>query len=104
LERLGPGEREAIALALSASADVLLTDDKAARRAATQVCNIAVSGTVGVLYEAAADDLIPFSAADFDEAVERLLVTNFRRTPTLLKAIQKLSLNLHERKTGSASP
>ena|ERR1035437_7481008 len=104
LQRLGPGEREAITLAVSVPADVLLTDDAAARRIATQVCNIAASGTIGMLYEAAIDDLIPFTAADFDKSVERLLATNFRRTPTLLKAIQELSRKLHERRIGPASP
>jgi hypothetical protein len=50
---------------------------------------------IGVLYEAAMDDLVPFTPADFDESVQRLLATNFRRTRTLLEAIENLSRKLH---------
>lgn len=102
LHRLGRGELQAITLAGSVAADILLTDDRAAKDFATQVCNIAASGTIGVLYKAATDDSIPFEAANFDESVDRLLATNFRRTPTLLKTIQELSRKLHGRKIGPA--
>jgi uncharacterized protein len=96
---LGRGEQQAIALARSVGADVLLTDDRAAKGFATQVMNIAASGTIGVLYEAAIDDLIPFTAWNFDESVERLLATNFRRPRTLLESIDELSRKLHHGKT-----
>jgi predicted nucleic acid-binding protein len=97
LEHFGRGEQQAITLAASVSADVLLIDDRAAKDFATQVVNLAASGTIGVLYEAAMDELIPFTAADFDESVQRLLTTNFHRTKTLLNAIHELSRKLHER-------
>lgn len=99
LHHLGRGEQQAITLAGSVGADVLLTDDRAAKNLATQVLNIAASGTIGILYEAAVDDLIPFTEANFDESVERLLATNFRRTRTLLKSIDELSRKLHQGKT-----
>jgi predicted nucleic acid-binding protein len=73
LHHLGVGEQQSITLAGSVGADVLLTDDRAAKNFATLVANIAASGTIGVLYEAAMDDLVPFTPADFDESVQRLL-------------------------------
>jgi uncharacterized protein len=47
LDELGRGEAEAIALALQISADLLLTDDQEAARAARQL-GLKVIGTVGV--------------------------------------------------------
>ena len=85
LSRLGRGEQQAIALAGSVGANFLLMDDRAARDFATQVANIAASGTIGVLYEAAIDDHIPFTAADFDESI----------------AIEELSRRLHSHETQS---
>ncbi len=82
LHRLGRGEQQA-------------------KHFATHVANITTSGTIGVLYEAAVDDLIPFTAADFDKAVERLLATNFRHTARLLEAVLEMSRKLRERQGGS---
>ena len=45
---LGAGESEALALALEAEADLVLLDDKAARRLAAQL-RLAVVGTLGLL-------------------------------------------------------
>jgi len=95
LQRLGPGEREAITLALSAHSDVLLIDDAAARRIATQTCKIAASGTIGVLYEAARDGRVPFTATEFDHAIERLQMTSFYASSALQQSIQDLSRRLH---------
>jgi predicted nucleic acid-binding protein len=95
LQRLGLGEREAITLVLSASADVLLTDDAAARRIATQTCDIAASGTIGVLYEAARDVRVPFTATDFDRAIERLQRTSFYAGSALQQSIEDLNRRLH---------
>lgn len=96
LDRLERGEREAITLAVSAGADLLLTDDAAAKRTATQAMGLAASGTIGVLYEAAMNDLVPFTATEFDQAIERLLTTNFYFAPALRKYIAELSRKLHD--------
>jgi predicted nucleic acid-binding protein len=56
--RLGPGEREAIALALELHATLLLIDDLPARRLA-QSLNIPVMGSLGLLLRAKNQRLIP---------------------------------------------
>lgn len=104
LEKLGAGESEAITLAVNLSADVFLTDDRDAKLAATQLCGIAASGTIGVLYQAAKDRSIPFAAADFDRAIDNLLRTNFRHSADLLHSIHELSLTLHRLENGSPAP
>jgi predicted nucleic acid-binding protein len=53
----GAGEREAIALACELKAELLLADDKAARATAASL-GIAVTGTLGVLEQAAARNLV----------------------------------------------
>lgn len=55
---LGAGESEALALALAVEADLVLLDDKAARRLASQL-RLAVVGTLGVLLKAKEAGLIP---------------------------------------------
>jgi predicted nucleic acid-binding protein len=55
---LGPGEQQAIALAVSTGATLLLIDDRAGRRAAERL-GLAVSGVAGVLIRAKQDRLIP---------------------------------------------
>ena len=75
---LGPGEREAIALAQELSADVLLADDEAARMEARRR-NISSQGTLGVLDLAAEHGLL----ADLPAAIERLRGTNFRASKKL---------------------
>jgi predicted nucleic acid-binding protein len=54
---LGAGERQAICLAAEMNADLLLADDKSARRLARQK-GLAVTGTLGVLELAATRRLI----------------------------------------------
>lgn len=49
---LDPGERAAITLATELKADVLLVDERKARRIATNVFGIHVTGTLGVLRDA----------------------------------------------------
>jgi predicted nucleic acid-binding protein len=56
-QRWGQGEREAIALAQELKADLLLADDKAARSTAASL-GIPTTGTLGVLEQAAAQNLI----------------------------------------------
>ena len=69
---LGAGEREAISLALAVRADVVLIDDRAGRREAARR-HLHVTGTLGVLDDAAERGLI-----DFQAAAERLRQTSFR--------------------------
>jgi len=56
--RIGPGEREAIALALEVKATWLIMDDLAGRRLAHSL-GITVIGSVGLLLRAKAQGLIP---------------------------------------------
>jgi predicted nucleic acid-binding protein len=56
---IGPGERQAIALAVLAKSALLLIDDRAGRRVAAQL-GIPVTGVVGVLIQAKKDGLISF--------------------------------------------
>lgn len=70
---LGPGETEAICLAVDLHAAYLLTDDGDARRQAETICRLHVTGTLGILDLAAASNLI-----DLGDAVKRLRATNLR--------------------------
>jgi hypothetical protein len=76
---LGPGEREAIALARELNAELLI-DDRLAREIAAQ-SGLAVIGTIGVLEEAAHRDLLDL-AATFD----KLRQTNFHCEEGLFQA------------------
>lgn len=78
---LQAGEQAAILLAEVIDADIVLLDEKAARRVAMER-GIRVTGTLGLLGEAAARRLI-----NLTNAVERLRGTNFRYSPALLRAI-----------------
>ena len=80
MEKLQAGEQNAILLAESAQAEIVLLDEKAARRIATDR-GLRVTGTLGVLGEAATRGLIGLT-----KAIERLRKTNFRYSPALLKA------------------
>ncbi len=75
------GEIEAIALAEELSADVLLIDDRAGKRAATHR-GIRVMGTLGVLAQAAVQDLI-----SLEQTSIRLRQTNFRGRVELLQEL-----------------
>ncbi len=83
LQHLGPGERSAILLALSLSADRLLIDERAGRAEAERRC-LRVTGTLGVLAEAHARHMI-----DFDAALARLRQTNFYLSPALIDRIYR---------------
>lgn len=78
---LQPGEREAICLAEALSADLILLDEKSARRLASSR-GLKVTGTLGVLAEAASRGLFSLS-----EALDRLTRTSFRYSPALLKEV-----------------
>ena len=72
LDRLDPGERAAMSLAVERKADLLLLDERAGRAEAARR-SIPVIGTLGVLVEAHTIGLL-----DFDEAVTRLKFTSCR--------------------------
>lgn len=77
LSHLDEGEREAIQLAEALGADLILVDEKAARREAARR-QLATSGTLGVLDRAAEKGLVNFS-----QAFQRLKQTSFRMSPTV---------------------
>ena len=82
LEKLHAGERAAILLAESMSAAVIvLLDEKSARRVATER-GLRITGTLGILSEAADQKLV-----DLSSALDRLMKTTFRYSPALLKAM-----------------
>lgn len=80
LERLQAGEQTAILLAESISAELILLDEKSARRVAAER-GMRITGTLGILGEAATRGLV-----DLPAAIDRLRRTNFRCSPALLKA------------------
>jgi predicted nucleic acid-binding protein len=79
-EKLQAGERAVVFLAETLGADILLIDEKAARLVAAQR-GLAVTGTLGVLGEAATRDMV-----DLAGAIDRLRQNTFRCSPALLKA------------------
>jgi predicted nucleic acid-binding protein len=83
LQHLDPGEQEAIALAQSLGASLVLLDEKKGRRMARDL-GLAVSGTLGILDLAAHRGLV-----DLADALARLEQTTFRTTPRLLRRIQE---------------
>ncbi len=85
------GEWEAIELAREIHANLLLIDDRAGVQAAREQ-GFTVTGTLGVLVEAAASGLI-----DIEEALERLGETKFRRTSDLFAQTTKLARERRER-------
>ncbi len=74
------GGQAAILLAESIKADVILLDEKAARRIAT-ARGLRVTGLLGVLGEAATRGLVELAPT-----LDRLRTTSFRASPALLKA------------------
>jgi predicted nucleic acid-binding protein len=78
LNLLDAGEQAAILLAQALKADLLLLDDMQARRAATDR-NLAITGILGLLDQAAARKLL-----DLPAAVNRLRHTSFWASESLL--------------------
>jgi predicted nucleic acid-binding protein len=66
---LGPGEAEAIALALSSPGSLLILDDKLGRRIA-RLNGVPITGTLGVLVKARREALLP-SISPVIEALRR---------------------------------
>lgn len=81
LQALDEGERDALALAQSLEAQLVLLDDRAAVVVARRM-GFAVTGTVGVLDLAARRGLV-----DIAVAVDRLKATTFRYSPAILDTI-----------------
>ncbi len=79
--RLDRGETEAISLAQELHADHLLIDEWAGR-AAAQDRGLHVIGTLGVLVQAAQQNLL-----DLKEAFDKLRTTTFRADQTLLNEL-----------------
>jgi predicted nucleic acid-binding protein len=80
MEKLQAGEQATILLAECMKADVILLDEKAARRVAAGR-GLRVTGLLGVLGEAATRGLVELAPA-----IDRLRTTSFRASPALLKA------------------
>lgn len=87
LGRLHRGEREALILAQQLDADLVLMDERPARRAAESL-GLRVMGLLGILDEAARRGWL-----DFSSALDRLVETDFYLSPKLVEAFR----NLHER-------
>jgi uncharacterized protein len=81
LAALDPGERTALRLSEQLGADVVLLDEAAARAFAVQR-GLKVSGTLGVLCDAAQAGLLKLPAA-----LDLLRKTNFRASPELWKSL-----------------
>jgi predicted nucleic acid-binding protein len=80
LEKLQVGEQAAILMAESIRAELILLDEKSARRIAARR-GMRITGTLGVLGEGAARGMV-----DLPAAIDRLRRTNFRCSPALMKA------------------
>ena len=80
MEKLQAGEQAAILLAESAAADMILLDEKSARRVAADR-GLQIAGMLGVLGEAAARGIV-----DLEAVIDRLRKTSFRYSPALPQA------------------
>jgi predicted nucleic acid-binding protein len=81
ISSLGRGEQDGIALAQALGAELILLDDKAARKAAKQR-NIGVTGTLGILEKAAKLGVI-----DLEDAINKLRQTTFRAADNLVSEL-----------------
>jgi predicted nucleic acid-binding protein len=80
---LGAGEREAISLAVELNADLVLINDRKARKAAIER-GLNVAGTINILESASKRGLVILA-----EAFKKLEQTNFRIAPGFLAEILK---------------
>lgn len=81
---LGQGESEAIGLALESKSQLIILDDRPARRLA-QSLSLPVIGTLGILLAAKNKNLIP----SVKPCLEELLRFDFRIAPVLYEQILK---------------
>jgi predicted nucleic acid-binding protein len=84
--QLGPGEAEAIALAIETSAARLILDDQRGRRIAGQM-HVTVTGTVGAVLRAKQVGVIPLVRPIFDS----LRAAGFRLSDALLSQSLQLA-------------
>ncbi len=89
---LETGEQEAISLAVSLQASLIILDDWDARQAARSQ-GLTVTGLLGVLYKAGTQGLL-----DFYTALDRLQQTSFRASPALIQQFLERYSN-HVRRT-----
>ena len=82
MSALDPGDREAIELALSIGAELILIDEVQGRQQAIAL-NLRVRGTIGILQQASLLGIV-----DLKTAIEKLTATNFRLSPALLRHLQ----------------
>lgn len=83
LEKLDPGEREAILLAEQLKADLVILDDKAARRIAVER-GLKIIGLLGILKDATRYGLL-----DLEATFEQLQDVGFWVAPSLLERLLK---------------
>lgn len=81
LEKLDPGEREAILLAEQLKADLVILDDKAARRIAMER-GLRIIGLLGILKDAARSGLL-----DLETSFAQLREVGFWVAPSLLERL-----------------
>lgn len=81
LDRLHIGEKEAIILAHDLKADLIIIDEKAARKVAISK-GLKVTGLLGILEMASKQNLI-----DLKIVIERLQKTTFRISPRLIQSL-----------------
>lgn len=85
-ERLGRGEKDALKLCKQLKADLLIVDDKEARRIA-RILSIKPIGTCGILIQAHSLGLI--TASEAEEILDSLIRAQFRVEPALYRRILK---------------
>jgi len=81
LANLDLGERAAIVLALATKADLIVIDDLLGRQVA-RLRQLRVTGLLGILDEAARQNLV-----DFPSAIARLQQTSFRASSQLIQSL-----------------
>lgn len=81
MEKLDPGEQEAILLAEQNEAELIILDDKAARQVASER-GLRIIGLLGIVKDAA-----QFGLLDLRVTFERLQEAGFWVAPSLLKRL-----------------
>ncbi len=84
MNSLGPGESEAIVLALESKSDLLLLDDYRARNYANSV-GLKITGTAGILVDARDKGVID----NVKEVLDALIKSDYRISESLYQAVIK---------------